>query len=369
MMKIYTPGHPPILETYIMYGIISALSRSLTPDEQEQIRVSTKGLFYEVEYSEELQINCSSLYDSILKAYNSVRDVEKFPIKVGLLGSLGFQKEEEVIRFASQAATVENIGEVYSSAPRESSKRESPCELHGEKLKVAQIPIAPMLGKYYSEHEASGVSIPKAMQYKICPLCLLFALEGLLKYSTIFLVRSKRSTSWIYSQLKPNITCGADKLNNLLIQNRLSKKAIARREFMSEIPEIVVPLLVFYVADSHIAMELSKLEPEFISYRLEVAGRAPAIRSYNTYNVKTLLEFISTIKNTNPEFENTIDTLRRNIDRCIDALTFLSISALVKDIDKFYNFLRLCSAYYGQNIKVRIPSEEEIHTATEWFYK
>jgi len=368
-MKIYTPGHPSILETYIMYGIISALSRNLMPDEQKQIRVSAKGLFYEIEYSEELQIDCSSLYDSVLKAYNSVRDVEKFQ-GVGLLGPLGFQNEEKVIEFVSQAATVKDISEVYSLVPRESSERESPCKLHERRLRTAQIPIAPMLGKYYSKHEASGVSIPKAMQYKICPLCLLFALEGLLKYSTIFQVLSERSTSWIYSQLKPSITCGADELNYLLIQNRLSKKAVARRaKFMNEIPEIVVSLLVFYVADSHVAMELSKLEPEFISYRLEVAGKAPAIRSYNTYNVKPLLEFISTIKSTNPEFESTIDALRINIDRCIDALTFLSISALVRDIDKFYNFLRLCSTYYGQKIKVRIPSEEEIHTAIKWFYK
>ncbi|MEM1547001.1 MAG: hypothetical protein QXP91_11190 [Candidatus Methanomethylicia archaeon] len=369
MRKIYTPRHPLILENYIMYGIVSALSRGLKPDKQYRIKVTPKGEFYEISYPEELRIDCSSIYNDVVRAHDELIEIEKFPRRIGLLGSLGFQNEENIFKFISETTEVENINGIYSGESLELSERGSPCELHGKHVKTAQIPLAPTLGKYYSKHISDDVSLPKPRQYSICSLCLLLALEGLLKYSTIFLIRGERYTAWIFSQLKPNTTCTADNLNYLIVQNQLSKRAIARKNYMNEVPEIVVPLLVFYIADSHVAMELSKLTPELISYKLEGVGKAPAIRSYNTYNITSLLEFISTVKGVKPEFEYTIDALRRHVDKCVDALTFLSLSILAGNIDNFYDFLRLCSAYYGQGINIRIPNEEEIRAAIQWFYR
>ncbi|MEM2996204.1 MAG: hypothetical protein QXK52_01670 [Candidatus Bathyarchaeia archaeon] len=361
-IEIVTPNHGLILDTFIMYGFIRAISEGEGgSDRLERTVVKPEGEYYSIEVSEEdIQEIEVRFYDSLYEAFKSDVSLARSG-RSWRLGAL-FQNEEktlddlenflEGLREASR--DILKIFDLFRATSTWEEWRSYRCGLHIKILKrslkvkslvkdyTVQISLSPQLGKYLYNYD-EGV-YPR--QQKVCPLCASLSILGLLSHSVRMVLREGGKTSgWQFVVMIPTTNVLAQKIS--LFREAFGKTGkLIMPLSLNKMPEVMTPLLLFKGMETSSLKDLLQTKPTLFAYRFEPSPGKPgvmAVRKTSEYPASRFIEFYLKVR----ERASNVDMKLLNYmekDRYFPFFSELALSIMTRDPERFYKFLRGLSA-------------------------
>jgi len=352
--KIITPGHGLIVDTFIMYGFV----RTVLQGEGGDKRLANTQIKPEGEYFI-LEINEKDIYEIERSFYRNLHDAYASEVDRARSGKYrrvaAFQKEEEIfdelrgfLRYiVLTSGKLPEIFEIFPSPLTWGEWRSNRCKKHSRmfgaisELKgllkdyTAHIPLSPYLGKYLFEFD-KGVD---QKQQKLCPLCASLAILGLLSYS-VRMVLMGQGAGWQFVTIIPTKAVSGRDIS--LFNQAFGKDTlITPPQFITKMPEIITPLLLFKDTDTSILEILLQSSPMLFAYRFEPRPHSQVllVRKVSEYPATRFIEFYLKVR----EKSSNLD--KRLLDRMkfMEYSPFfaeLALAILTKDFGHFYNFLR-----------------------------
>jgi len=351
-LRLHTPGHGPILDALILYGLIEGV---VVADPYAEVEVRPYSWAYEIEVETDAggaevgraaaeTLLSDLMVVEVLSPGNEITlelsELSKF-VKANLpqrsqLGTFLRRMKEAADQVAQ--GLFDPFKE-YSDVEHALNRKEGRGSKKG-KL-TAHIPISGIYGKYVGSSfkaEAKG--------YHLCPLCSTLAWVGMVNYVPILSYFGKGETSVTY--IVPQPTIPVEDVTALLAlkdvaDTRRMERVLPRLRNV-KVPAIAAPLVVLAVGETTAA--LSDVGLIATVYEYGRAGGGYGVRTYGSVPLDRLLRFIEAAKLRSDKLTRLIQALIRTEE--VGALAVLAETVAFGGLERAYGALRTLRAALWQ---------------------
>ncbi len=379
MIVLTTPGYGEITDLLIAYGLCEGISRAYPEKLKNSFFIST-GFTNQIHLDTDDSKWLDKLTYGLIEAGKEMIDLWRGCERQGFWVSFG----SPMTRLKPGKPGSKQPG--YSVIPRQlinslrehssihhglssfSSQHQCFSKTTGKKIKkrgekeeiTAYLPITPHLGDkrpfLYQTKASANLSI--------CSICNLLSWIGFHYFVGFYAHQGKKDFSSTYFLCSPGVRVP---LLDFLILRDLGTRMIPQdKVFRSQELHLPATALYHFSRGETVFPLMLRFPWRLIVYKISKTGQSPAIRSFSSYHLNPLLEFVAHIKSKTKYWWKFVDACARSQNP--DPQTFLNLLAeglLFRQVGSIYKALRLARSIFDRSEKedeqnLYIPHQQEL---------